>query len=395
MPISPFVTRPPARSRRPSARAVIRSFGHLQSVRPLETRTPAPSQRRPAGTRARRAGRQPGRSTSENISACRAVRPRPILPAAPGRLVRGRHEGPLGRPRPAMVGAVAFVEAVTSSHERVPRPGPPPALATGPHWSARPTPVTRSSEGTIRSDEDTGGQTEAPDREPGRDRRPHHPHVPRARHPDRRRLLRRRSGRPARRDGRRVLPDRPGARRRTPTCRSARSSRPRSEAGRRWSIPGYGFLAERAHFAQAVEEAGFTFVGPRAAGDRDDGRQGRRRAASADAAGMPIVPGTPEPVDIAQRQEGGGAHRVPAAREGGVRRRRQGHARRPRRRPPRGGAEARRARGAVVLRPARGVPRAVRRARPPRRGADPGRRARQRARSWASATARCSAGTRS
>ncbi len=64
--------------------------------------------------------------------------------------------------------------------------------------------------------------------------------------------------------------------------------------------PGYGFLAERAAFAQAVEEAGFTFIGPTAAtiaamGDKTEARQ--RMAA----AGVPIVPGTTEAlVDAAQ-----------------------------------------------------------------------------------------------
>jgi acetyl-CoA/propionyl-CoA carboxylase biotin carboxyl carrier protein len=61
--------------------------------------------------------------------------------------------------------------------------------------------------------------------------------------------------------------------------------------------PGYGFLAERAHFAKAVEETGFTFVGPSAdaiemMGDKAAARQ------VADRSGVPIVPGTPEPVDI-------------------------------------------------------------------------------------------------
>jgi acetyl-CoA/propionyl-CoA carboxylase biotin carboxyl carrier protein len=61
--------------------------------------------------------------------------------------------------------------------------------------------------------------------------------------------------------------------------------------------PGYGFLAERAHFAQATADAGFTFVGPSAEaieimGDKAAARQ------VADRAGVPIVPGTPEPVDI-------------------------------------------------------------------------------------------------
>jgi acetyl-CoA/propionyl-CoA carboxylase biotin carboxyl carrier protein len=61
--------------------------------------------------------------------------------------------------------------------------------------------------------------------------------------------------------------------------------------------PGYGFLAERAHFAQAVESAGFTFIGPPARAIESLGDKSAARR-TADAAGVPIVPGTPEPVDI-------------------------------------------------------------------------------------------------
>jgi acetyl-CoA carboxylase, biotin carboxylase subunit len=59
--------------------------------------------------------------------------------------------------------------------------------------------------------------------------------------------------------------------------------------------PGYGFLAENAHFAEACQAAGLTFIGPppsaiHTMGDKTAARQLARRL------GVPMVPGTLQPL---------------------------------------------------------------------------------------------------
>ncbi len=69
--------------------------------------------------------------------------------------------------------------------------------------------------------------------------------------------------------------------------------------------PGYGFLSERAELAEACESAGVVFVGPAPAALRALGDKLAARA-TAMASGVPVVPGTLEPVAVDPAGSGDG-----------------------------------------------------------------------------------------
>ena len=70
--------------------------------------------------------------------------------------------------------------------------------------------------------------------------------------------------------------------------------------------PGYGFLSERAPFIRAVRDAGLTFIGPSAEAVEamGDKTEARKRVI---AAGVPVVPGTTEPLADAEEARRRGA----------------------------------------------------------------------------------------
>src|ERR671927_253817 len=101
----------------------------------------------------------------------------------------------------------------------------------------------------------------------------------------------------------------------------------KAEVGADAVHPGYGFLSERADFAERLEKAGITFVGPSAEAIRLMGDKALARSTAA-SAGVPTVPGSDGP---------GRGHRGLRARRGLPRAVRRA-------RPPRGGAGLRRRR---------------------------------------------------
>src|SRR6201987_802722 len=66
--------------------------------------------------------------------------------------------------------------------------------------------------------------------------------------------------------------------------------------------PGYGFLAETAAFAAALDKAGITFIGPPASAIEAMGAKTKARELM-QKAGVPIVPGTTEPVETIEDAE--------------------------------------------------------------------------------------------
>src|SRR4051794_2205038 len=72
-----------------------------------------------------------------------------------------------------------------------------------------------------------------------------------------------------------------------------------AKAGAEAIHPGYGFLAENAAFAQACDDAGIVWIGPPPSAIDAMGSKTRAREIMRDA-GVPIVPGTTEPVDTVE-----------------------------------------------------------------------------------------------
>ena len=91
--------------------------------------------------------------------------------------------------------------------------------------------------------------------------------------------------------------------------------------------PGYGFLAENAHFNEVCRSCNIDFIGPTPEAMNLLGDKNRARSLARDAK-VPVVPGSEGLIeDEASGHEGGPRDRLPGAGQGDGRWRRQGDAR--------------------------------------------------------------------
>ena len=221
----------------------------------------------------------------------------------------------------------------------------------------------------------------AADRQPRRDRGPHHPRLPRAGHRDRRGLLRRRRARAARRGWPIArCASGPPPPRESYLSIAAHHRRGRSDAAPTRSTRATASCPRTPRSRARARTPASIFVGPPAAVDRADGIEDRRAAADAGAPACRSCPArrrtiSPTTASLAAVERVG----LPGADQGVGRRRRQGHAASCRdaadvARGDPGGA----ARGGGRVRRRHAVRRAADRAAAPRR--DPGLRRRPRPR---------------
>ena len=140
---------------------------------------------------------------------------------------------------------------------------------------------------------------EDPDRQPRRDRAAHHPGLPRAGHRDGGGLLDGRPRQPARHLRRRGGLHRPAALAAQSYLNISAIISAAEITGADAIHPGYGFLAENAHFAEVCRSAGSTLIGPRPEVIRLMGDKAKARQ-TAVAAGVPVLPGSQEPLADAE-----------------------------------------------------------------------------------------------
>ncbi len=220
-----------------------------------------------------------------------------------------------------------------------------------------------------------GGSTraEGAHRQPGRDRGPGDPGLPRRRATPRSpstptpTATRCTSGWPTRPSRWAATPPA------TPTSSIDKVIDAATQSGADAVHPGYGFLSENADFAQAVLDAGLTWIGPSPQAIRDLGDKVTARHIAL-RAGAPLVPGTKDPVPGPDEVVAFAAGARPAGRDqGGLRRRRA----RAEDRPHDGGdpraVRQRGARGGQRVRPRRVLRRALPRPLAARRGPGAGR----------------------